>query len=103
MCALVTGVQTCALPIFPDPEEFLDHPGAAGDACGGVFRVPARAARFRSVDHKGFDVPADQELQTLGLQQLYALTNVARPRRAEIGRASCREECVSTGRSRWSP
>src|SRR3546814_16376844 len=23
--------------------------------------------------------------------------------KAKIGRASCREECVSTGRSRWSP
>src|SRR3546814_8863074 len=25
------------------------------------------------------------------------------PKIAEIGRASCRKECVSTGRSRWSP
>src|SRR3546814_9166863 len=34
----------------PDPQELLDYSGAAGDACGRLFRVPARTARLRSVD-----------------------------------------------------
>src|SRR3546814_2809772 len=66
-CALVTGVQTCALPI-----------------CLGVEGVEGRGLSA---------LPAARAL-------------VARHQQGErrkIGRASCRKECVSTCRSRWSP
>src|SRR3546814_16842989 len=82
-CALVTGVQTCALPIS------AFRSGAAS--------VPGRHLRASSStspssfsprsDHRGgarLRGPAD------GFGQ-------------EIGRASCRKECVSKCRSRWSP
>src|SRR3546814_6745329 len=67
-CALVTGVQTCALPICTGLHihDFLRH---------GI--LPGI----------GTDAPLVSDCQSP----------------TEIGRASCREECVSTCRSRWSP
>src|SRR3546814_20797817 len=43
-CALVTGVQTCALPIYPLARPGAVGPRASGDAAArGVYPRPARA------------------------------------------------------------
>src|SRR3546814_3391215 len=70
-CALVTGVQTCALPIL------------------GQYKfkqvVTTCAHCFNTIknEYPQFGGQAGVDYQ--------------------IGRASCRKECVSTCRSRWSP
>src|SRR3546814_1869902 len=88
-CALVTGVQTCALPIF----RLLIGRGAGGDVLEGVpenaitagllvhgkVALEHRAARAEGLD-RGFDVGAP------------------RSEERRVGK-----ECVSTCRSRWSP
>src|SRR3546814_1996574 len=80
-CALVTGVQTCALPIFA-AEEDMPQIGA-----GGVVDRRSRAPpRYLG---KGF----------------FQLGGIIMPKIA-IGRSEERrvgKECVSTCRSRWSP
>src|SRR3546814_4462118 len=95
-CALVTGVQTCALPIFY-----------------GGFGAAAAVARLMRL-------PADRTLNALALGQrhrgeLDPVGDVAdrpdrRHRRArpfvDLYRSEERrvgKECVSTCRSRWSP
>src|SRR3546814_7118757 len=72
-CALVTGVQTCALPISPD-----DDPAPAGPA-------EAAAGRVRG------DVAVSQGTGP----------RPGAPRRSEERRVG--KECVRTCRSRWSP
>src|SRR3546814_4719128 len=75
-CALVTGVQTCALPIFADDERYfysrqagrLMSTAPAGDESRAVFE---RLARETAANVEGF------------MAQLDAAT--------QIGRASCRE------------
>src|SRR3546814_2395273 len=78
-CALVTGVQTCALPIsrlalpgaFP-AEKVILEPGYAGEAYG----LPTAAMRAA--------VRRTAELEGLLLDPVYS-------GKAKIGRASCRE------------
>src|SRR3546814_1022480 len=72
-CALVTGVQTCALPILPD-------------------RLPAAAACGRA--HLPLMATSGGALSSVGrASRLH--------RRSEERRVG--KECVSTCRSRWSP
>src|SRR3546814_4396735 len=74
-CALVTGVQTCALPIYEDYT----------DASSDVGQLAASMA-----ENKGASLIAMM---------------ATRPRAAEPGRSEERrvgQECVSTCRSRWS-
>src|SRR3546814_3161372 len=84
-CALVTGVQTCALPILdvrapraaPDPVPLsagVDVPLVAEDA-GPEHRVPTGLA----VHANAPELPGRSEERRVG------------------------KECVSTCRSRWSP
>src|SRR3546814_1818657 len=73
-CALVTGVQTCALPIFRRALW-----GYLGGAALVLLLLQVGVLRW----------------------SLRPVTRVSRD--MEIGRASCRERCVSTCRSRWSP
>src|SRR3546814_10195681 len=90
-CALVTGVQTCALPICTQ----------------NVVRVllPVRYELAFKHDFLGL---ANQEcsafniVREVGLKKSEVLACDS-CFRCEIGRASCREQCVSTCRSRWSP
>src|SRR3546814_4516560 len=73
-CALVTGVQTCALPLY---------------ALSGRRRLPPRPGRRGG---RAPDGPAARRGASPGQQQ---------SRRSEERRVG--KECVSTCRSRWSP
>src|SRR3546814_3966137 len=73
-CALVTGVQTCALPILQKLIDSLMNPKAEDKARGGSSTV-----RFRPSDDTGDGEPERSEERRVG------------------------KECVSTCRSRWSP
>src|SRR3546814_5155985 len=75
-CALVTGVQTCALPISTQviPATVSEAPYIL-DGLREAFGI----------------VGTEQAVEPLAGDG------------GKIGRASCRKECVSTCRSRWSP
>src|SRR3546814_13872960 len=86
-CALVTGVQTCALPIFRN--RFVMSPmtrnfspgGIPGDNVAAYYRRRAKAdVGLIVTEGIGIDHPA------------------ARSEERRVGK-----ECVSTCRSRWSP
>src|SRR3546814_1789109 len=86
-CALVTGVQTCALPISPRrhfPASFAElHLTPPHRRC-----EEWRHGRHRVAHETGTEtVMGDEEGAEQGEQ---------------IGRASCRERVCSTCRSRWS-
>src|SRR3546814_9382470 len=89
-CALVTGVQTCALPIFigreivleaADPERRPVEPAEAphGHAAEGQILMPVAQMRQFPVEHRGQAARLRSEERRVG------------------------KECVSTCRSRWSP
>src|SRR3546814_13876429 len=82
-CALVTGVQTCALPI--SEEEIAARFFVA-------VSVVKQRLRLASVSPKLLDIYADDGMT---LDQLMAFT---RSEERRVGK-----ECVSTCRSRWSP
>src|SRR3712207_8835052 len=83
----VTGVQTCALPIFP------------------LYRDPRSDMPVTQFDMKYVEAAGLVKFDFLGLKTLSVLQKAVQmlARRGievdQIGRASCREEC----RSRWSP
>src|SRR3546814_4738718 len=93
-CALVTGVQTCALPIFPGLEIMLpDGRWVAQPTVPGAFLVNAGQIlkrwtnnRFRATPHRVIS-PKSGEAR-------YSIRSEER----RVGK-----ECVSTCRSRWSP
>src|SRR3546814_8113331 len=76
-CALVTGVQTCALPISR---------AVPGRPCGGSVGAPAPPRRERG----------DAEAEGPGRRRRAPPQDRSEERR--VGK-----ECVSTCRSRWSP
>src|SRR3546814_7401411 len=76
-CALVTGVQTCALPIFT----------SASARRGAATALLKPAARARG-HHAATDENSDENRRT----------GRARSEERRVGK-----ECVSTCRSRWSP
>src|SRR3546814_7915978 len=86
-CALVTGVQTCALPILMEN--------------GPVYQVLSFVVNvLRSVPFLILlivMIPLTRVLAGTSLGVQGAVPPL------EIGRASCRKECVSTCSSRWSP
>src|SRR3546814_7556618 len=89
-CALVTGVQTCALPIWwlvsSHAACLLSMPKlAVGKNAAGSSNVPTvRSIRWLALNEKPSGVP-------------HALQN-GRSEERRVGK-----ECVSTCRSRWSP
>src|SRR3546814_17741202 len=87
-CALVTGVQTCALPIsdFVKPRTPRKIVGA-GHRCGGRRHQPAA---------KGNEAADRQSLWHIFLCDIDPYDGRAEERR--VGK-----ECDSTCRSRWSP
>src|SRR3546814_6983766 len=74
-CALVTGVQTCALPIFENDAHQ---------------RSGAMLGPDRATDSAKFDLDNPLDLSRIGVG--------VRSEERRVGK-----ECVSTCRSRWSP
>src|SRR3546814_16169519 len=121
MCAFVTGVQTCALPIFDifyvdyhdryeqfiEEVQFVSPSGQPFEYLAGLYyyRTNAKTDRLARTGTQGFLLfgsPNNTVLPSAGTVQteniaLYAnLTYRSEERR--VGTA-----CVSTCRSRWSP
>src|SRR3546814_9878285 len=83
-CALVTGVQTCALPISLDILGFaVGRAGHGARVC--MAGAPAAAG------------PGQLDL-VAGFEHVGELDGVGRSEERRVGK-----ECVSTCRSRWSP
>src|SRR3546814_1300068 len=82
-CALVTGVQTCALPICLSA---LDKPLPAGR-----YLVVTEEDEIAGVSFQAFH-------RTATLLHLPAIGTGGRSEERRVGK-----ECVSTCRSRWSP
>src|SRR3546814_2391265 len=95
-CALVTGVQTCALPI--------------SDAIRGDYADDARPQLFVTIMHGGMPFAAQLAfaLGERGLDVEFDYLHATRYRGNTSGSGRSEErrvgkECVSTCRSRWSP
>src|SRR3546814_1082343 len=85
-CALVTGVQTCALPILA--------------AIPGFAVVDGERTRqaMRQLDPAGASRPDIEGLATIAAAQRVLQPTLVRSEERRVGK-----ECVSTCRSRWSP
>src|SRR3546814_5121190 len=81
-CALVTGVQTCALPISYKPPLILGH-----DPAGVVVRVGSHVTAFKPGDAV-YGRPRDGRIGTFAE---YIAVDAADLALKPIGRASCRE------------
>src|SRR3546814_10300147 len=77
-CALVTGVQTCALPIFLRLQTLVRRRRRMGDEALGVAEIVGDVDKAKRVHH--------------------AKRARLRSEERRVGK-----ECVSTCRSRWSP
>src|SRR3546814_2144533 len=88
-CALVTGVQTCALPICNEVR--MHGPEGEVHTHNGTYLAFDDGQRFVSTDAvQGDFEPADPFM--IGIWE------IARSEERRVGK-----ECVSTCRSRWSP
>src|SRR5205823_8496182 len=83
---LVTGVQTCALPIFAD--------SAAARARAGYVSPPSAEMRRAMRTAEGPILPTRMLRRSPLVDVWSGVTRIT-----EIGRASCRKEC----RARWGP
>src|SRR3546814_3956260 len=94
-CALVTGVQTCALPISPHAGESARmYPGLHDEARWSLPEILARQAA-----HRG-DALFVRTVDGASLTYAEAAADAARMAgRSEERRVG--KECVSTCRSRW--
>src|SRR3546814_19140050 len=98
MCALVTGVQTCALPIWL-PERGVGGADFEGDAFGldhqpiDALKRPGALAERRIVEA----LKVFRHVLQHGRLVLMRL-DLVRSEESRVGK-----ECVSTCRSRWSP
>src|SRR3546814_12035119 len=95
-CALVTGVQTCALPIYRRKQSCQPTPVAQGDAPRGFGVIGWQDGRQKRC-RRG------EPGRRYAHQPRRAGKRVAAiwKRRSETRRVG--KECVSTCRSRWSP
>src|SRR3546814_3285037 len=93
-CALVTGVQTCALPISADVPLAIDHfryfAGCIRAEEGGISTIDADTIAYH------FREPLGVVGQIIPWN--FPLLMAARSEERRVGK-----ECVSTFRSRWSP
>src|SRR3546814_3112495 len=97
-CALVTGVQTCALPISEAVKGFAGHRI-------GVFAIDEGTAFDGQIAGALFPVGTSQGghasvllLLSTNATRCAALHEFCRSEERRVGK-----ECVSTCRSRWSP
>src|SRR3546814_7663778 len=86
-CALVTGVQTCALPISLEHQLAISYQGEVM-----LKRVKPLA------DELGCDFLIDCDVSDMDNLDAAFATIAARSEERRVGK-----ECVSTCRSRWSP
>src|SRR3546814_6580583 len=100
-CALVTGVQTCALPIFLDPAVLmLWRPNMQGDTALEI-ESGGKKTTVAIVDGANFRKwPTDILPVQYGAGYRLSGGGLAQPVRSEERRVG--KECVSTCRSRWS-
>src|SRR3546814_3947816 len=84
-CALVTGVQTCALPIL----------------FGAVYALILVQRAFHGAPAEGASPLKDLGRRELGMMAVLMVLLLALGLRSEERRVG--KECVSTCRSRWSP
>src|SRR3546814_12593879 len=89
-CALVTGVQTCALPIY----RFADRDQIARNS---TYNWGVLSEQWGN----GGPVWMDEQIGGAGGDQTGTLSQVGQYERSEERRVG--KECVSTCRSRWSP
>src|SRR3546814_20883041 len=90
-CALVTGVQTCALPIYFAPE----GQAAAATVTGRpIAQDRTKPASFEEISARSARLKVMQEFKDLVLFD----TESHRSEERRVGK-----ECVSTCSSRWSP
>src|SRR3546814_13004548 len=112
-CALVTGVQTCALPISPVEQVEIDVLAQRGGQRGGVVETgggrPAalQPVRRRIARPEKARLPGGQGLKGC---QLRICGRRAEPERHALEHARqrseerrVRKECVGTCRSEWAP
>src|SRR3546814_3199726 len=92
-CALVTGVQTCALPIFTVVAALL----------AATMSAPSWALNIVLSNDDGFEAANIRALYTelKAAGHDVVLSGPAQNNRSEERRVG--KECVSTCRSRWSP
>src|SRR3546814_17119703 len=103
-CALVTGVQTCALPILERRTRPRLHP--ADDRLLHLSRHGEGRAERASAEEAGRLFPAAQDRRRMVADGFLFgdLRRFRRPRRlARSEERRVGKECVSTFRSRWSP
>src|SRR3546814_4136603 len=97
-CALVTEVQTCALPILEQRVKSLPHRRRRMEALeriGGEEEEGVEAEPDRRLRRQGRD---QGPLLQLPLEQRHRAAGDAKSEERRVGK-----ECVSTCRSRWSP
>src|SRR3546814_11984805 len=95
-CALVTGVQTCSLPISPWFKPFRSAGVLLlGKTTQGLFAIVYTALAARALGLEAFGA------LVLLHGFIMAVADLARFQRSEERRVG--KECVSTCRSRWSP
>src|SRR3546814_3189662 len=102
-CALVTGVQTCALPILE----------IGAEAAGGDFAFEIAVGRgnhayidaMERIAADALDLAVLQRAQKFGLHRERQFAHFVEEQRALVRSEERRvgKECVSTCRSRWSP
>src|SRR3546814_17802543 len=98
-CALVTGVQTCALPILGGPVDEQQVIAAGQRMLGALYgsvslddlEADGMAVRYPLTDYQDW-------LASLPQQRQEELLHGGRSEERRVGK-----ECVSTCRSRWSP
>src|SRR3546814_2480595 len=92
-CALVTGVQTCALPISDDGPRGVNHYGVGACERLGNGQPPdvATLDRFRKDGGVAY-------CRIIAMCHWGRIDWIGRSEERRVGK-----ECVSTSRSRWSP
>src|SRR3546814_18000849 len=101
ICALVTGVQTCALPISARPHRNLTHPPTWKDPvqCPRARDPPRATAPAPAPDATTPPSGAPTPTATPRPPTPHASTTATRrPEERRVG-----EECFKTGRSLWTP
>src|SRR3546814_5726985 len=95
-CALVTGVQTCALPIYTAVQygkQVVEYDNVMNDQRKVVYEQRADIMDSETVG----DVVVDMRAETINT----LVADACPPNRSEERRVG--KECVSTCRSRWAP